>query len=133
MTGRGEPAQGHGRDPKPIGDIPIRVLTQRADFLRLARARRASGPAFLLQARKRDADDTTGMRIGFTCSTKVGNAVARNRAKRRLRAIAQAVLPQHGEPGWDYVLVGRKEATAHRAFDALLEDLRRALDKVHTA
>lgn len=72
------------------------------------------------------------IRVGFTCSKKVGNAVARNRAKRRLREVARLILPEAGRPGWDYVLVGRPEATAERDFAALLEDMRRALAEVHS-
>ena len=71
------------------------------------------------------------MRVGFTCSKKVGNAVARNRAKRRLREIARLVLPEHGHDGYDYVLVGRRDVTATRDFAEMLEDLERALRKAH--
>jgi ribonuclease P protein component len=88
-------------------------------------------PAFLLQARERPDGEAEGIRIGFTCSKKVGNAVARNRAKRRLREIARLVLPLEGRPGWDYVLVGRKDETASRDFALMQADLVRALRKVH--
>ncbi len=88
-------------------------------------------PAFLLQARERKPGEAEGIRIGYTCSKKVGNAVARNRAKRRLREIARAVLPVEGRDGWDYVLIGRKDATANRPFTELQADLVRALQKVH--
>jgi ribonuclease P protein component len=111
--------------------LPMATLKKRADFLRAARARRVPCPAFLLQARRRAEGEAGGVRVGFTCSKKVGNAVARNRAKRRLRAIAQELLPSHGREGWDYVLIGRAHDTAHRDFSAMRDDLARALDKAH--
>lgn len=114
------------------GAFSVSVLRNRSDFLKAARAKRAHAPAFLLQARKRHDDEPVdGVRVGFTCSKKVGNAVARNRAKRRLREIARLVLPLEGRPGWDYVLVGRKDETASRDFWLMRDDLIRALRKVH--
>lgn len=107
----------------------LTILTKRADFLAAARARRVSTPAFTLQWRAREDGD--GKRVGFTCSKKVGNAVARNRAKRRLREAARLVLPQTGRDDFDYVLIGRKDTTAARPFDDLCEDLRKALAKAH--
>lgn len=69
------------------------------------------------------------IRVGFTTSRKVGNAVARNRARRRLRALAAQLLPRAGVPGHDYVLIGRR-ATVSRPFEALRGDLEAALTKL---
>jgi ribonuclease P protein component len=117
----------------PAVSVCLQVLAKRADFLQAARARRQAMPGFILQARKRKPDEESAapIRIGFTCSKKVGNAVARNRAKRRLREIARLVLPEMGHPGWDYVLIGRAEVTATRPFTDMLDDLRTALSRVH--
>lgn len=78
---------------------------------------------------RRDGDPV--IRVGFTCSKKVGNAVARNRAKRRLRAVAREVLNDAGQPGWDYVLIGRAGQTATRPYAALRDDLLQALQRLH--
>ncbi|MEL6533077.1 MAG: ribonuclease P protein component [Pseudomonadota bacterium] len=111
------------------GRAPVETLRKRADFLAAARARRVATRGFVLQGRRRSASGPA--RIGYTCSKKVGNAVARNHAKRRLRAIAQAVLPTQAKPGWDYVLIGRHGHTSVEPFADLLQSLERALEKVH--
>lgn len=108
----------------------MRRLRRRSEFLRAARGRRHIAPGLILQARRRDGDAAV-IGLGFTCSRKVGNAVARNRAKRRLREVARLVLPEAGRPGWDYVLIGRPGATAARPFARMLDDLRHALGRVH--
>lgn len=115
--------------------LALFVLKARPEYLKAARARRQSAPAFLLQARHRTADEPApgAIRVGFTCSKKVGNAVARNRAKRRLRALAREVLPAAGRPGWDYVLIGKAGATADRPWPQLVTDLEKALSRIHAA
>jgi ribonuclease P protein component len=69
------------------------------------------------------------VRVGFTTSKKVGNAVARNRARRRLRAAVDEVFPALARPGLDYVVIGRQETVA-RPYSLLLQDLRTALKRV---
>ena len=69
-------------------------------------------------------------RVGFTVSKRVGNAVKRNRARRRLKSIASDVLPKEGFQAWDYVFIGRL-VTLDRPYDLLLEDARAALRKIH--
>lgn len=91
-------------------------------------------PGLVLQVGRDDPrDDAVGpsvaIRVGFTASRKVGNAVQRNRVRRRLRAAAEEILPVHAKPGRDYVIIGRV-ATLRRPFDALLGDLKNALKRV---
>ncbi len=107
-------------------------LKCRADFLRVAAARRrAARPGLVLQAAARHGGtaDDAAVRVGFTASRKVGNAVVRNRAKRRLRAAAAEVLARRGRPGMDYVLIARA-ATAKRRYADLVGDLEGALRQV---
>ena len=105
------------------------TLRRRADFVAAARARYQGAPGLTVQMRDRGDDDPT-VRVGFTCSKKVGNAVARNRAKRRLREIARLDLPHLAKPGHDYVLIGKRDVTATRPFADLRADLARALAKL---
>src|SRR6185369_10014831 len=86
------------------------TLKTRADFLRVAAGRRrAARPGLVLQAEPCPPGAGAGekVRVGFTASRKVGNAVVRNRAKRRLRAAAAEILARDGRPGTDYVLIAR--------------------------
>ena len=108
--------------------LVLEHLKQRKDFLRLAHAKRVHSTSFVLQAR--DRGDAQALRVGFTCSKKVGNAVARNRAKRRLREIARLILPRFGQIGHDYVLIGRANVTASTKFTALQDELLASLRKL---
>lgn len=134
MTPPEETGQGNSADtpgvPPAVSLCPLETIRNRPDFLRAASARRQGTGGFLLQARNR-GDDSPAVRVGFTASKKIGNAVFRNRAKRRLREVARAVLPALAKQGWDYVLVARPQATVSRPFPDLLADLELALRSVH--
>ena len=132
--GTGNSADAPLRPAVSVFDVPdgMSVLKIRADFLRAAQAKRHGAGSFLLQARLR-GDASPGIRVGFTASKKVGNAVLRNRAKRRMREIARMILPAMGVPGWDYVLVARPSVTIERDFAGLLADMETALRAVHKA
>lgn len=133
------PRPSESRDPCPVTEppaavlsCPMEVLRQRADFLRLAQGRKAGTGGFLLQACPRE-DGQSLTRVGFTASKKIGNAVLRNRAKRRMRALAREVLARHALPGWDYVLVAKPNATVSRDYALLQDDLQGAIAAVHRA
>lgn len=120
-----------GAPPNPTEAEKVKVsrLKTRADFLRLAKGRKWASPGLILQMAQAPVQSIEA-RAGFTVTKKIGNAVVRNRAKRRLREVARAVLPLYASPGCDYVLIAR-EATPERPFASLIEDLKKALRKVH--
>jgi ribonuclease P protein component len=103
-------------------------MTERRDYLAANGGRRAAMPGFVLQARDR-ADGTPVKRIGITVSKKVGNAVVRNRMKRRFRALAREVLSADGLAGHDHVLIGRAGGI-DRSYADLIRDLHKALGRV---
>ena len=108
--------------------MAISRLKRRPEFLRVAGSGlKAAAPGLVLQARK--DDEAAELRVGFTASRRVGNAVARNRAKRRLRAVAEDVMPNYAAPQCDYVLIARG-TTLNRPYGALRGDLKGALKRL---
>ena len=114
----------------PSAFLPLVRMTKRKDFLRMSQGSRVHSKSFVIQSRNRA--ENLSVRVGFTCSKKVGNAVARNRSKRRLREIARLVLPILGQPGYDYVLIGRASVTASIDFEAMKKELVDALQKLNS-
>lgn len=105
--------------PEPSGPLVAR-LKRRASFLHAQRGVKIVKPGFVLQVRdRRDDDDRIG--IGFTASRRVGNAVKRNRVRRRLKEVARLHLAEHGIAGCDHVLVARREGLC-RPFSDLVRD-----------
>ncbi|MFN3521789.1 MAG: ribonuclease P protein component [Phenylobacterium sp.] len=103
----------------------IQRLKTRPEFLACARAPSAARGAVVIQARPREDADSL-IRVGFTATRKIGGAVVRNRAKRRLREAARVLLPQFGRPGTDYVFIARN-GTPARPWPRLLDDVKSAL------
>ncbi len=125
-------------NPIPVGTIRVGRLRKRAEFLRVAASgKKAAAPGVIVQTRRVDAavphlDAVADLWLGITCSRKVGNAVKRNRARRRLREAARVVLPRVAASGQDYVLIGRVE-TLTRPYAALISDIEGALRRLGVA
>ena len=105
-------------------------LRRRGEFLAAARGRRVASEAFVLQCvPRREPERTATVGIGLTVTRKIGNAVVRNRARRRLREALRLVLPGPAQPGSDYVVVARPGALT-RPFAQLQDDLTGALAQI---
>lgn len=107
-------------------------LKTRAEFLHVRGGARHTAPSLVLQARERNGtpEDRGVARFGFTATKALGNAVVRNRARRRLKEAVRLAAPANAVAGYDYVLIAR-EGTVQRRFTDLIKDLERALAKVH--
>ena len=106
-------------------------LKKRSEFLYVRGGRSKAIGALLVQMRK-NTSETSEIRVGYTASKKIGNAVARSRAKRQMREAARAVLPLEAKAGNDYVLIARASITQVK-FDRLITDLQKALKSLHTS
>jgi len=105
--------------------VPYSVMTRRADFLAANRGLRVARAGFVLLTRRNEGQ---GLRLGITVTKKIGNAVVRNRMKRRFRALARELLAVHGLPDTDHVLIGR-EGGVERDFALLRDELVAALGR----
>lgn len=105
--------------------MTLSVLTKRADFLAANSGTRNARPGFVLLTRPNDGQ---GIRFGITVTKKIGNAVVRNRMKRRFRELLRAALPTQGLPDHDHVLIGRAGGI-ERDFHQMAEELAKALER----
>lgn len=122
---RSDPRPSRTRSQEAVG---LTHLKKRSDFLAANSGRRAAIGGLVLLVRDR-CDEDPAMRVGFTVTKKIGNAVIRNRMKRRFRALAREILPQTGFSGSDHVLIGRQSGV-ERDYADLRKDLETALKKV---
>ncbi|MGI9410148.1 MAG: ribonuclease P protein component [Hyphomicrobiaceae bacterium] len=112
--------------------MTVETLKKRKEFLRVRGGRRWSTPGFLLEGKRRESyrDGQSGPRFGFTVTKKMGNAVARNRIRRRLRAIVSGLASEFADPTFDYVILARKPAL-DRPFKQLRADFEQGLLRIH--
>ena len=111
------------RNPKRA----LETLSKRVDFIAASKAEKFIGKSIIVQARPNSVET---IRVGYTASKKVGNAVMRNRAKRRMRAAAAETVAQYGTSSTDYVLIGRAESTCNTKFTDLKLELIHAFRKL---
>ena len=120
------------RAPQEARIPTLRTLKSRPEFLAVRGGKRSSTPAFLIEMRERPEPvrEVSGARFGFTITKKIGNAVTRNRIRRRLKAAFAAKAAELARPTCDYVIVARI-AALDRPFALLLEDVARAFASLH--
>jgi len=103
------------------------VLKKRSEFLFVREGRYQARGSIVIQARENP--ESSHIRVGFTATKKVGNAIIRNRAKRRMRSVALETLPKLGQKGTDYVFIARN-STPTTPYDALVGDAQKALSSL---
>ncbi|MCP4183616.1 MAG: ribonuclease P protein component [Hyphomicrobiales bacterium] len=110
----------------------LESLRKRRDFIAIRTGRRQHSPSFLLQMRERREEKlaAAGVRVGYTVTKKTGNAVERNRIKRRMRAVVHQVMPIYAKQTHDYVLIG-KRAALNTEFKTMVAELGSSLSRVH--
>jgi len=125
----GDPGTPRARPQEAVGlnRRPLARLTRRSEYLAANAGRRVPMPGFVLLVRPRGDSDET-VRVGFTVTKKIGNAVVRNRMKRRLRALTRELMPEQGISGADHVLIGRMGGI-ERPYSTLRDELVKALSK----
>ncbi len=121
-----------GSDRAGADRVNIVWLKKRKDFVRTQRGRAWRTAPFVLTMRARDAeaDAPNQARFGCTVTKRIGNAVTRNRVKRRFREAIKIAAPPHAKAGHDYVLIARSHALDH-GFAELTETLSSALVRIH--
>jgi len=110
----------------------LEPLRKRRDFIAIRAGGRQHSSSFVLQTRERGEDNfaAEGVRIGYTVTKKTGNAVERNRIKRRIRAVVHQIMPISARPAHDYVLIG-KRAALNTEFETMVAELGSSLSRVH--
>tara|TARA_B100001057_G_C22812838_1_gene936139 strand:+ start:1494 stop:1877 length:384 start_codon:yes stop_codon:yes gene_type:complete len=117
-----------------ISKDKIERLLKSSEFKEVNKGKSIIKAGVIVKAKKRsmtlfEKNDT--VRIGLTCSKKIGNAVKRNRAKRRLNALSKLVFPYYSKSGWDYVLIGKKDETINISFKEIKKNMINAMKIIH--
>lgn len=118
------------RDRSEGGGVAVERLRKRAEFLRTRGGRSWGATSLLLQARPNEKDAGGTARFGFTATKRLGSAVQRNRARRRLKEAVRLVAPAHARAGYDYVVIAR-QGSLTQAFQDIVKELQTALRRVH--
>ncbi len=124
------PGQGSQTSGNKLKPVNLRRLQKRAEFLRAAKGDTVRRKLVVVQTCNRQ-DGLSTIGEGFTSTRKIGGAVVRNRARRRMRVASRELLPKHGRPGHDYVFIARAE-TALAPWESLLDDVETALIRLHS-